>query len=435
MAKFDRVLAIQFGISVALPLSRAYAIPQSLCVNPGGTGGCQSTISGAVAMITKPVVTIAVAAGYYIDNVSINTGLTPKSLTLTITGVGAGTTAIDGNNAGSAFTIGSKAKVTLDGLLIEHGSGQPIPPAASIVGGGIFASNGTLTITNCSITNNRANFGVGIFASNQTMTITNSLISANTAFNLNASSGGGINFTVTKALKLTIMNSTIDSNSALDGAGLVLDNSKSSASRPIINISDSTISHNTATTEGAGVFVQDAKLTISDTTISGNIVTSGSGGGLLTSMAIVTLNNVTIADNSAPGLAGVGGGIYFDINNPSSLVFSNTIIASNSAKNSPDCNAFMRKPITSHDYNLIGDLSGCTILGKTTHNLTGDPKLGPLKNNGGTTKTQALLFGSPAAGTGNPATPNGLNSHCLANDQIGTARPKGHRDIGAYQIP
>jgi fibronectin-binding autotransporter adhesin len=286
---------------------------------------------------------------------------------------------------------------------------------------------------NCTITSNRANYGAGIFASNDTLTIANSLISANTAFNLNASSGGGINFTVTKALKLTITNSTIDSNTALDGAGLVGDNSKSTSSRPSINISDSTISNNTATTEGAGVFVGDVKLTITDSTINANIVSavSGSGGGLLTQTSNVTLNNVTIADNSSGGL---GGGIFIDVDNLS-FVFSNTIIADNHAVASLDCNAYARTPVTSHDYNFIGNLTGCTVLGKTTHNLTGDPKLGPLQNNGGTTLTQALLFGSPAAGTGNPATPNGLNSHCVAKDQIGTPRPKGQCDIGAYQIP
>jgi hypothetical protein len=91
MAKLKRVFAVVFGISAALPLARAFALPsparpdraagrtiQALCVNPGGTLGCQTTISAAVAKITTPVVTITVAAGHYIDKVSINTGLTPS---------------------------------------------------------------------------------------------------------------------------------------------------------------------------------------------------------------------------------------------------------------------------------------------------------------------------------------------------------------------
>ncbi len=87
------------------------------------------------------------------------------------------------------------------------------------------------------------------------------------------------------------------------------------------------------------------------------------------------------------------------------------------------------------NYNFIGDSTGCTLTGKTTNNLTGDPQLGPLGNNGGNTETQALLVGSPALNKGNPAPPNGLGSHCIPRDQIGTLRPKGKCDIGAYQLP
>jgi hypothetical protein len=92
-------------------------------------------------------------------------------------------------------------------------------------------------------------------------------------------------------------------------------------------------------------------------------------------------------------------------------------------------------PITSDDYNFIGDPAGCTLSNKTAHNLNGDPMLGLLKNNGGATDTQALLHGSPALGAGNPGIPNGKSGHCAASDQIGTACSKGDCDIGAYQLP
>ena len=57
---------------------RAEAATQALCVNPGGTAGCQASISAAVALITAKKAIITVAAGTYIDNVAINTGPTPK---------------------------------------------------------------------------------------------------------------------------------------------------------------------------------------------------------------------------------------------------------------------------------------------------------------------------------------------------------------------
>ena len=60
-----------------------------------------------------------------------------------------------------------------------------------------------------------------------------------------------------------------------------------------------------------------------------------------------------------------------------------------------------------------------------------NPKLGPLSGNGGPTKTNALLEGSPAIGAGDaaacadPGTVAGI-------DQRGYRRQRGSCDIGAY---
>ena len=76
-------------------------------------------------------------------------------------------------------------------------------------------------------------------------------------------------------------------------------------------------------------------------------------------------------------------------------------------------------------------------MGTSAGNLLGspssplDPKLGPLTGNGGPTKTNALLEGSPAIGAGNaaacadPGTVAGI-------DQRGYRRQPGSCDIGAY---
>jgi hypothetical protein len=53
-------------------------------------------------------------------------------------------------------------------------------------------------------------------------------------------------------------------------------------------------------------------------------------------------------------------------------------------------------------------------------------RCGPLKNNGGTTDTHALLRGSPAINAGGNDFP--------PKDQRGVKRPQGKRsDIGAYE--
>jgi hypothetical protein len=78
----------------------------------------------------------------------------------------------------------------------------------------------------------------------------------------------------------------------------------------------------------------------------------------------------------------------------------------------PDCaGAF-----ASADYNLIQNTNGCTITNLTAHNIYGqDPLLGPLRDNGGPTWTQALLPGSPAIDAG--------YSSGLLTDQRGGGRP------------
>jgi len=72
--------------------------------------------------------------------------------------------------------------------------------------------------------------------------------------------------------------------------------------------------------------------------------------------------------------------------------------------------------------NLIEDgSSGCLPT------IIGDPILGPMADNGGSTQTMALLHGSPAIDAGNGA-------NCPATDQRGVARPLGNGcDIGAFE--
>ena len=65
--------------------------------------------------------------------------------------------------------------------------------------------------------------------------------------------------------------------------------------------------------------------------------------------------------------------------------------------------------------------------------------LGPLKNNGGSTQTEALLAGSPAIDAGNPAGCTDNVGHLLKVDQRGDKRPGDPRlptacDIGAYEF-
>jgi len=72
--------------------------------------------------------------------------------------------------------------------------------------------------------------------------------------------------------------------------------------------------------------------------------------------------------------------------------------------------------------NLIETSEGCTGV-----EISADPNLGPLQDNGGPTPTHALQTGSPAVDAG--------FNRCLATDQRGVGRPQGPRcDTGAFEL-
>jgi hypothetical protein len=83
--------------------------------------------------------------------------------------------------------------------------------------------------------------------------------------------------------------------------------------------------------------------------------------------------------------------------------------------------------IITNSHNLIQD-------GSCSPMLTGDPKLGPLQNNGGPTQTFALLSGSPAIDAGDDSVLGPPLS--LTTDQRGPGpRLSGpHVDIGAFEV-
>ena len=102
----------------------------------------------------------------------------------------------------------------------------------------------------------------------------------------------------------------------------------------------------------------------------------------------------------------------------------------------------MSGAFTSQGHNLIGDGTGGTgftngvngdIVGTSVNPI--DPKLGPLKNNGGRTKTHALLAGSPAIDAGDnagvPATDQRGRLPAQEGRQLQRHRDRGHRRVRA----
>jgi len=414
----------------------------SICETAAGNGTC--TLRGAVQeanghsgpdtiQLQAGVTYLLTRAGT--DDTALSGDLDIRD-SVTIVGAGAGTTVVDGNSAVVSDGVFQVSRCILGitspsgcflGDVVASISGITIQHGRRAVGqGGGVANAGNLVIDDCIITENTTdggtNGGGGIY--NQgTVELNHSVVSNNTA--------NGIYNVGT----LTVIASTISGNSQpATGGGLTQQGDAAT-------IIDSTISGNSAGT-GGGIFVGYAPLIMINSTISDN-TTAGSGGGLhvVGAGSVAKLFNVTIANNRANLDAtdgGDGGGVYNGAA-ATAVRFANSIIGNNTrliaSKNGPpvvdadDCAGLF----TSLGNNLLTsvDMSHCAINGAY---VLGAANIDPLADNGGPTRTQALLPGSPAIDGGNLGGCADDLGTVLGTDQRGVARPQGAAcDIGAFE--
>jgi len=215
--------------------------------------------------------------------------------------------------------------------------------------------------------------------------------------------------------ELNLLRSTIrHCSAALGGGGVYVDGS---TSRTLID--RSTFCDNTTPDDGGGVFHKKGELNILRSTFSRNVAFNG--GALYTAVDFF-LASSTLADNDATFYAGG----LFAISGVGTL--SNTLIAGNRAMASPDLTGVF----ASQGHNLIGHAFGAFGFGATGDQIGReeliDPRLGPLRMNGGPTPTHLPLADSPAIDTGGSASIVG------DMDQRGAPRPLGAAcDIGAVE--
>jgi hypothetical protein len=287
------------------------------------------------------------------------------------------------NNPTRVFEVDYGVTASISGLTIMGGVGA----------GGLF-NQGTLSLTNCTVT--RTN-GRGLF-NDGTMSLTNCTVSGNSA-----TGGGGLYNQGT----LSLTDCTVSDNKAIsEGGGL--DNERTAT------LTDCTVTGNTAG-GGGGLFCQGTA-TLTDCTVTGNTTQSGGGGLYSRVQETLTLTNCTVSGNSAPQ----GGGLF--VYNPFSgtTTLSNTIVAGQATGGDIAGRV-------SGGNNLIGTGGSGGLSDGQDGNLVGvaDPGLAPLGNYGGSTSTMPLLPGSPAIGSGTTA-------GAPATDQRGLPRV-GPVDIGAFQ--
>jgi CSLREA domain-containing protein len=381
------------------------------------------------------IFTISNTATVNISGLTISNGRTPGG------SVGPALDAVEDNGGG----VLNKGMLALSSCVVSDNS-APSTAHGGYSGGGVANWTGaTLTVTGCTISNNSTGFGGGL-SNGGTLTVTDSVVSGNTAVvcggiisnagtlsvagsnvidNSSTSDVGGIGGFSGGTVNIT--NSTVSNNSAGNsGGGLSSDGA--------LSVTGSTVSNNTAGF-GGGLF-NSGTLTLTDSTVSGNAangdpLTSGFGGGIH-NIGTLTLTNSTAADNSA---SNSGGGLY-NGNTQSTLAvrFANSIFAGNTASSGPDLSGVF----TSQGHNLVGNDSGATITAANGDQLGTpaspiDPRLGPLADNGGPTRTHALLAGSPALDAGDNSLAVDASNKALTTDQRGLPRRADSADAGTTQ--
>lgn len=260
-------------------------------------------------------------------------------------------------------------------------------------GGGGIANFGTVTINNSTFSGNSASIGGGALSNSGTATINNSTLSGNSAF-----SGGGISNFGT----LLINHSTLSSNLA-DNWGGALSNLTTS-----------------------GNCDAPPRTIIRNSTLSGNSA-SFYGGGIRNQSGVIEISNSTITANTA----NIGGGVWSLNDGATCTRVGGTIIAGNSSNDVAADNTTQR--FFSLGHNLIGTHGGNIDFGQEFNQASDQvnivaPLLGALADNGGPTRTHMPRLDSPAVNGGNCASGP-------TTDQRGEARPQDTTcDIGAVEV-
>ena len=303
--------------------------------------------TGTPASCTEAAFTTALTSG---GEVTFNCGPNPVTIVITqkviaadVTIDGGNLITLSGNNADRHFFAGPGYKLTLKNIALVKGKsavgGGAIEATASTVtldnvrvaenvaadhGGAIVAEvNSVITIKDSVIEGNASPKGGGVWVTGSgSLTVINSRISSNTSITTGAGVGGGI-FALGP---VTLTNSTLDGNHALNGGGMYVGYSSNTIvsystfignsgsygggieNGGVLTVTDSTITSNTVTGPGGGIWNLSGSLTMTRVTVSNN---SGyEGGGINSYGNAVYLRDVNIVDNTATGAGSGGGGIW-----------------------------------------------------------------------------------------------------------------------------
>ncbi len=290
---------------------------------------------------------------------------------------------VSGGNASRVLQVDGGVTISMNDIAIADGAGAP-------QGGGIL-NLGTLNLDRVVVMDN-----------------VETSLGANFAFG-----GGGIYNGDGATLNLT--DSTVTNNATVEQPGGGVYGFFNST----VNITRSTIDGNVGGDVAGGLRTL-GNLTVVNSTISNNVSSVWHGGAAFITDGTATIVNSTITDNLAPG--GTAGGLMVaTFGAPVTVTVTNSIVANNGDY---DCQieGGGAAVLNSGGNNVFRDGS-CSPVGS---DIQADPLVGPLQNNGGPTRTRALLLGSPAIDAAS-------NADCPATDQRGITRDAAC-DVGAFEL-
>lgn len=241
------------------------------------------------------------------------------------------------NSSGKRIVLVESGTLTMSGGYIVGGGSQGNP------GGGIYVTNGTLSISGGVVAANRGNSGGGIYVNSGELNISGGAVAGNEVINGHSDNGGGIYVNsgtlnlsggyVTNNYKACDCNDCRnDVNNTHGGGGIALANSS------VMNMTGGYVTGNYSGLAGGGIYAgffdHNVRFTMSGGTIAGNCAELGEGGGLRiaggTNGVIQATNKVYITNNKTNSNNDWGGGGIF-VQEKGNLSIVNSLITNNSA--------------------------------------------------------------------------------------------------------
>lgn len=336
-------------------------------------------------------------------------------------------------------------------------------------GGAIYNYGGIVTLNNCVVSGNTADGSGGGLHNYPSSGPTGTINVNQSVFRLNeaAGPGGAINMLDSdySGGTLNLVNSTLEGNSSNEGGAI-------HAHYSSLVITGSTISGNTSNTYGGGIFMWGSSAGIVGSTLNDNTAVN-SGGGIAT-LGFFTLDvtNSTLSGNAAGdwggGIDGDGGDYGGSVEITNSTITENTanggggltgfytdtilrrnLIAGNTANSAgPEVyiDGSSGATISANSHNIFGHDGNSGVIGFSpgATDIVPAAKLVAIRNpeladNGGPTRTHALVKGSPAldaapSASCNAAPVNGVDQRGLGRNSNGAGGGSSNEcDIGAFE--